>query len=200
MPNHADRFQPPDGQSPLGDAKDMFQFISGVFLIAVHVLAAFWAMVAKQPGTVGTRAYWFDVGCANTLLLALSQNWWYPDRFLFQAAIPFLTVLYFWHLLSTAHRDEHVHTRCIGSSRFGSGDDGKFKEALMGLVTGGAICLTGCVYFGGFVAASATANTIRIMMVDERDRQRAVQMADAFAEQEFMAHQYERFQREKSGQ
>lgn len=199
MQNHADQFQPPEGQTPLGDAKGMFQFVSAVLMMAVHIVAAFWAMVAKKPGTVGTRAYWFDVGCANTLLLALSQNWWYPDRFLFQAAIPLLTGLYVWHLIATLRRNEHVHTRCVGSSRFGSGDDGKFKEALAGLATGGCICLTGCLYFGAFVAASAIANAMRILMVDERDRQRSVQMADAFAEQEFMMHQYEQFQREKAG-
>jgi len=198
MNNHADNFRPPDDNTTLGDAKQTFQFISGIFMIAVHVTGAFWAMIAKKPGSVGTRAYWFDVLSCNTLLLALSHNWWYPDRLAFQGAIAVNTGLWLWHLWATINQEEHVHTHCIGASRFGAGDNGKFREAMIGLISGLCIVLIGFQYFGFFIVASAGANAIRIMMVDERDRQRSVQIADAIAEQEYMMNQYEKFKRERS--
>lgn len=198
MNNHADSFRPPGQHEPLGDAKAMFQFISGVFIIAVHVLAAFWAMVAKQPGTVGTRSYWFDVLCANTLLIALSQNSWYPDRYLFQGSIVLITGLLLWHLMSTHSRPGHIHTKCIGESRFGPGDQGKLREFVVGAGTGLCIVIAGCGPFGLFVLASAAANVLRILMLDERDRQRNVQMADAMAEQDYMMNQYDRYQQNRN--
>ena len=196
--NHTDSFQPPGGQEPFGDAKSLFQFLSGLFLIAVHVLGVFWAMLSKLPGTVGTREYWFDMLCGVTLLTALSQNSWYPDRYLFQGSIVLLIVLYFRHLFTTLYGKKHVHTKCIGTSRFGTGDDGKLWEAVVGVATGISICLAGCQPYGLFVIASAVANTIKVAMVDERDRHRSVQMADAMAEQEYMMEHYEKFQHERT--
>lgn len=185
MHNHSDNFKPPGEQTVMGDAKNVFQFLTGIFMIAVHVTASFWAMIAKKPGTVGTRTYWFDVLCGNTMLLALSHNFPAPDQFLFQFAIVLMSGLYLRHLFSTMNQEEHIHTHCIGKSRFGEGDNGKFREAMIGKIVGLCICLTGCVPFGIFVIISALANAVRIMMVDERDRQRAVNLADAMAEQEY---------------
>ncbi len=197
MKPHAETFQPPE-QQPSPNAKQAFSFLAGILMIAVYTLGVFWAMLVKKPGTVGTRAYSFDLLCGITLLTALSQNSWYPDKYLFVGSLILLPVMYIRHIGATLKQPDHVHTKCIGGSRFGNSDKAKALEFFFGIGAGLIVAATGCMPFGLFIMASSTANMVRQAMLDERDRQRSVQMADAMAEQKYMMEHFEKYQRERN--
>ena len=67
-------------QETFGDGKQLFQFFCALILWAIYFTGAFWALLVKKPATVGTRAYWIDASGGFALILALSQNSWYPDK------------------------------------------------------------------------------------------------------------------------
>lgn len=191
--------QPPDNyQQP--KATDMLQSLSWVFLLAVYTLGVFWAMIVKKPGTVGVRAYALDMGCGFLLLLALSQNPWPLDQYFFVGSLILMCVLYLWHLSCTMRNHgmggAHVHTKCIGASRFrGEGKWPETYEVFSGILIGGVFAFCGLQPFGFFIFASACANGLRDAMIDERDRLRAVQMGDAMWESEYYMNNFNKWQR-----
>lgn len=186
MTTHTNK-PPPFQQADIPSAKDAFQVISGGFLVAVYTLGVFWALLVRKFGSIGTRAYWFDMCCGYLLIIALAQNPWYPDRYAFQLLWGLLPLLYVVHLLATMASSTHVHTQCVGRSRF-PGNDGNAKvlEFVTGLLIGGGFYIYGMVPFGLFIMASATASTVRDALIAERDRQRALKMSDAMWEQQYM--------------
>ena len=190
-------FKPPEILPP-PDAKQAFNFFSGIFIFVIFTMSAFWALLVKKPGTIGRIAYLTDSGFSFVVILALSQNGWYPDKYIFTACLVVLPILYCFHLVTSAKSEKHVHSRCIGASRFGRGDKGPFLEFVFGLCLGVVCILAGCAPFGFFLMICSTASTIRFGMIEERDRQRSIQMADAIAEQEIMMEQYEKYMRQRN--
>ena len=171
-----DQFEPWTGQ-------DLFQFTAGIFLYFIHFVGVFWALIVRKPGTTGSRAYVPDALGGFVLLLALSQNGWEPDRYLFTACLIAFPILFFWHWNRAVNSPKHIHTQCIGASRFrGEGDNPYLLEWVSGLVPGLLFVAAGMAPFGFFIAASASCVFIRQGMIKERDRLRAVQMADAMLE------------------
>ena len=176
------------------DVKEMFGFVSGVFYLAMMTLGCFWALVMRKPGTLGTRAYWFDYGCANLLLLALRQFFPYTPLFeLFTVTMIAMVVLFFFHLVCTLTNRKHVHTKNVGTSRFGTA-----FELLVGGGVGAAFAtlVPGAAPYGIYIVCSAIALFINSVMIDERDRQRAVQMQDALWEQDYAMKMYEKMKKE----
>jgi hypothetical protein len=190
---------PPDEFKPV-KATDMFQWALWMFLIAVYSLGVFWALIVKKPGTVGTRAYWMDFGGGFLLILALSRNSWPYHPLMFQASLVLLVVMFFWHFHCTMRSKTHVHTKCVGHSRFpGRGNMPHTLELLTGLALGAAIAIGGFVPYGLFIGFSALANSTRDGLIQERDRLRSVQMADAMWEQEYMMNNFNNWKRGQRG-
>ena len=198
MNNHADSFKPPhDTGDGMPDGKELFGFVTGICYIAIDTLGAFWMLMMRRGGTIGSRATWFGVGCGNLLLLALRGAYPYtPCYELFTGAMVVMTLLFFYHLIRTVSSKEHVHTQCIGTPMF-KGSSGEIGELA------GGIFLALIIAFGSpdaqpfaiWLAASAIALAIRGWMIDERDRLRATAMEDAIWEQNYMQRNYERFKK-----
>ncbi|MEM9411466.1 MAG: hypothetical protein AAGA30_10150 [Planctomycetota bacterium] len=182
--------QPPK-ETQIGDGRMLFQFISGLILWAIHFTGAFWALIVKKPTTVGTRAYWIDASGNFVMLIALSQNSWYPDKYLFLFSALILCLLFWWHFFSTLRAPGHIHTQCIGGSRFGgSGHTPQMIELMLGFFVGIFFCLFEMVPYGFFIIASAFASSFKEGIIQTRDDFRSVQMADALAEQEYLMNNY----------
>ena len=181
-------------------ATDILQSLSWVFLMAVYATGVFWALLVKKLGTVGTRAYFLDFSGGFLLLLALSQNPWPYDQFFFVSSLILLVIMLLWHMQATLNSPVHVHTKCIGHSRFlGKGKRPETMELVTGLLVAGLFVLFGLVPYGFFIFASASANFIRDGMIQERDRLRSVQMADAMWEQEYMMNNFDQWKRGSHG-
>ena len=191
--NHTDSFQPPGKPESVGDPTQAFQAFAGLCLWIISIMSAFWAMLARRPDTIGVKAYFVDVMLCLTLLTALSQNSWYPDRYLFRVSSALLIILYLKHLYATSKSDRHVHSRCVGVSRFGS----ESTEAIIALLIGLGFCALGAVPYGAFLMFSALALLIKGMMIGERDKKRAKLMMDSVLEQEHMMETFEQYRRER---
>ncbi|MEO9749898.1 MAG: hypothetical protein ABJM39_11705 [Porticoccus sp.] len=171
--------------------KDVAEFVTGVFHLAVSILGVFWALCIKKRGTVGTRVYMVDTGLCWLGLLAMTGQ---PGDWMFHLALVVLPLLWLYHLVATWSRKEHVHTMCIGSSPFPfEASTNQSIETFLGIGLGVLIATTLDFYFGCFLALSAFAGIVRAWMIDERDRRRAVQMNDALAEQEYMMRTMEKY-------
>lgn len=187
--------QPPDPyQHP--KITDIFQNIVWLFMLAVYFAGVFWALLVKKPGTVGTRAYMLDMSGGFVLLLALSQGTRHGDKLLFTSSLVLLALMYLWHLHCTLRSKVHVHTKCVGHSRFpGDGQKPAWLEICSGVVVAIAFGVCGFQPFGTFIFISACANFARDAMIQERDRQRSVQMEDAMWEQQYMMRNYNAWKR-----
>lgn len=186
MQSHTEKPPPHDTMQP-ASAKEMFQFLTGIFHIIVYGFGAWWAMLTKKLRTVGTRAYWLDVAlCWCPMAMCANQPALMPlERHLFLGGWILMFVLFWVHLIASYASPNHVHTKCVGQSRLGDGWD-----VVIGLAIGGACYAAGLQFVGGFIAISATCNWIRDQMILERDRQRAVQMDDAMYEQQYTLGNY----------
>lgn len=194
MQNHTNSFSPPsDGQMP--DGKQAMGAIGGIFLLVVMVMSNPWLMLVRKFGTVGTRATWIECGLSMIVLMALSQSV-EPLRSLFVGTLFLMPILFFAHIICTSSKKQHVHTLCLGTPRFGS----EFLEFLLGAATGLSIVFgwPEAAPFGWYIFACAAALGIRGMMLEERDRQRSVQMDDALWEQDYMMRNYEKFKKSQS--
>ena len=175
---------------------DMLQSLSWIFLMAVYSLGVFWALLVKKPGTVGTRAYLLDFCGGFFLLLALSQNSWPYDQVFFVGSLILLVIMLLWHMQSTVQKQEHVHTKCIGHSRFrGEGSRPETLELLTGFGVAAAFAVCGLFPYAFFIIASASANFLRDALIEERDRLKATQWADAEWEMQYHQNNYENWKR-----
>lgn len=181
--------KPPDQFQP-ASAKMMVHNLGVVLLTAVATTSCFWSMLFRRPGSVGTRAYALEMFLSTLLILMLANA---PgERPYFIVALVLMYAGYIKHNLATGASKEHVHTQCVGGYRYSKTGS---VEGFLGLAIGGAAYYLGLPYFGGFVAASALCCGIRDSLIQERDKLRATQMADAIAEQEYMMKIYERFKK-----
>jgi len=177
--------QPPQEQQ--NEFTNVFSTGIAVVYLAIMAFSAPWALMSKKFGTVGTRAYWFDVMCSITVLCFLRMNG-HPDADLFTATLLLLPCLWLLHFYATVSRKEHVHRQCIGTPRFG--DTGAF--ALGCTIACGFIYLE-CYAFAIYLIASVLATLFRSTWVEERDHQRTLAMKDALWEQKQMMALYEKY-------
>lgn len=183
-----DDIRPPDGTA-------LFQALAGLALYAINFVGVFWALLVKKPGTVGSRAYTTDFFGGFLLIVALSNNDWYPDKYLFFAAMVLMALKLVQHRYATSKRKEHVHTRCIGQSRFpGKGHTPLAWEVIVGGLVAIICFLVGLIPFGTYIGLSAICASLNEGLIEERDRQRAIQMADAMLEQEYAMENFRRWQ------
>ena len=183
--------KPPQDDFELMQSKEAFQFIGTVAVFTLTVLSTFWSQLARKPGTIGTRYYargvlWTFVGFV-AMLGTPSQI----DKLLFQGAIVVLAVAYIWQLQATKRMPHHVHTHAIGQWRFDIMIELMIAVAIMFVLWNYA----GSRLFAPFLAISALSCLIHDGIIEERDKLRATQMADAIAEQEYMMANYERYKR-----
>ena len=196
--------QPPHIERP-PDAKQTFNII-GVCLIQIMcIVATFWALIVKKPGTAGTRHYWQEAGWSFILLLALSQNSWYPDQYFFVASIFILSFNFWWHYLASAKHvrngTRRIHTQYIGDSRFKGKEKWwrQFQEAATGLLVAMVFVLIGAYPYAFFLIATTLCCANKEMAIEERDRLRSIQIDDAMMEQEYIMDNYERWRNQRHG-
>jgi len=190
---------PPEEFRPM-QGKDAFQAIAGLLFLVLNVTGVFWALLVKKPGTAGTRAYLLDAAGGFVLLLALSQNHWFPDCYAFQLALMLMSIRFLWHFFASLNSKTHIHTRCIGVSRFpGKGHTKLAWELLVGMGVGFGFILLGMEPFGLFILASAACASFKEGLIEQRDTWRSIQIADAMSEQEYAMQNYERWKRGERG-
>lgn len=183
--------KPPNPPGDMPSGKDAFKLIINVILIAIGALSVFWALVMRKFGTVGTRAYWFDLLTGYVLVIIMSHGL-YPDAVLFRGLWVGLPLLYIAHLGATASAEKHVHRHCLGSPRFLKGKKGEVLEIVIACLAAGAFQAAGYEVFGLYVLLSATALYIVEILVMARDGQRVKQMEDAMWEQEYTMANFQR--------
>lgn len=181
--NPKDEFKP-------ASAKMLIHNLGLVFVTAVATTSCFWSMLFRKPGTVGTRAYTLEMFLSTLLILMLANA---PgEKPYFVVALVLMYGGYIKHLMTTWKKTEHVHTQSVGGYLYSKNGS---VEGFLGLGIGAAIFFVGLPYLGGFIAASALCCGIRDSLIQERDKLRSIQMADAIAEQEYMMKIHERFKR-----
>ena len=155
-----------------------------------------WLLLVRNFGSVGTRATWLEYSLTSVVLIALAHQFPPPNYYLFMGTLVVMPVFFFGHIFATLNTKEHVHTHCLGTPRLGS----EPREFFVGAAIGLAIVLFWPIAapFGWYVFTCASALAIRGMMLEERDRQRSVQMDDALWEQEYMMRNYEKFKKGQS--
>lgn len=183
--------QPPDNFKP-ASAKMTIHNLGLLGITAVATLSCFWSMLMRKPGTVGTRAYALEMVLSSLLLIALSHSPYPQERDVFYVFLGVMYVGYISHLGKTNKSEKHVHSYCVGSYRYSK--KGAI-ELCIGVAVGTALYYLGFQYAGGFVGVSALACTVRDALIEERDKIRSRQIADAIIDQEYMMHNYERFKR-----
>ncbi|MCC7336539.1 MAG: hypothetical protein IT422_15725 [Pirellulaceae bacterium] len=179
--------QPEQQKKPPG-AKEAFNFFAFILIFACRVVGVFWAIISKKFGSVGTRVYALDVLWAIPLLLALRVNDWYPDKYAFETMFIVLVAGFMLHLAATLKQKQHIHTKYVGDTRGG----GLGEFVVWAALTGGFLA-AGMVPTACFITTSMVCHHLFLTAIQERDRQRAVMIADSMAEQRYMMENFERY-------